>query len=398
MKTRLLHTPEGVRDIYGSEYEQKMAMKQTLHREFHLYGYEDIETPTFEYFDIFSNNIGTVPSAELYKFFDKEGNTLVLRPDFTPSVARCVAKYFMDETLPIRFCYLGNTFMNISDLQGKLKEVTQIGVEMINDDSVYADAEMIALMAHGMRSVSLTEFQITLGNVEFFKGLCEEFGIDNETEMDLREFISNKNYFGAEQILDSMQIDETVKSKLLKVTELFGAAETIRSARSIVTNARSIGALDRLEQIYEILGKQDLAQYLTFDLGMLSKYNYYTGVIFKAYTYGSGDAVMKGGRYDRLLSEFGKDAPAIGFVAMLEDLVFAVRRLGYGQRFAEPALLIVYERESYDAAAKTAEKLRAEDRKVILIRKEDDKTKEDYLTYAKARGYSLIEKYGWETK
>ena len=103
MNNRLLHTPEGVRDIYGKEYARKLAVEQKLQKAIHCFGYEDIQTPSIEFFDVFSKEIGTTPSKELYKFFDKEGNTLVLRPDFTPSIARCAAKYFMEEKVPLCF-------------------------------------------------------------------------------------------------------------------------------------------------------------------------------------------------------------------------------------------------------------------------------------------------------
>ena len=116
----LLHTPEGVRDLYGKELKEKKKLSESILKTIRLYGYESLATPAFEYFDVFSKDIGTIPSKDLYKFFDKEGNTLVLRPDFTPSVARCAAKYFSDESLPLRFCYEGNTFINTSELQGKL--------------------------------------------------------------------------------------------------------------------------------------------------------------------------------------------------------------------------------------------------------------------------------------
>ena len=116
MSRKLVHTPEGVRDIYGDEKAKKTVVEQLLHEKIKGYGYRDIQTPTFEFFDVFSKEVGTTPSKELYKFFDKEGNTLVLRPDFTPSIARCAAKYFMEENVPIRFCYQGNTFTNTSEL------------------------------------------------------------------------------------------------------------------------------------------------------------------------------------------------------------------------------------------------------------------------------------------
>ncbi|MCR5268330.1 MAG: ATP phosphoribosyltransferase regulatory subunit [Lachnospiraceae bacterium] len=391
MRERLLHTPEGVRDIYGAEYAGKIRLQEQLTEQFHLYGYEEIQTPTFEFFDIFSSNIGTIPSRELYKFFDKEGNTLVLRPDFTPSIARCVAKYYMDENMPIRFCYLGNTFANVSDLQGRLKESTQVGVELINDDSASADAEMIALMIKSLKRSGLKEFQITVGNVEFFKGLCEECGIDAETEMDVRDTISNKNYFGAEQILLNRSVSDEIRMKILRVTELFGSLETVLQARSFVKNKRSLDALLRLEQIHEILKTQDLDRYLTYDVGMLSKYHYYTGVIFKAYAYGCGDALMKGGRYDNLLSEFGKDASAIGFAIVVDDLYQTIRRVDKEEKTQTKAVLLLFDETSRKEAYREADNLREKKIKTIMMQRNAHRSKEEYQSYAIRYGYELRE-------
>ena len=128
-----LHTPEGVRDIYSNECRAKLAVQDKLHQVLHLYGYQDIQTPTFEYFDVFREEIGTTPANDLYKFFDKDGNTLVLRPDITPSIARASATLFKDENLPIRLCYTGNTFVNHSSYQGRLRETTQMGAEFVGE-------------------------------------------------------------------------------------------------------------------------------------------------------------------------------------------------------------------------------------------------------------------------
>ena len=109
---RIFHTPEGVRDIYSQECSRKQKLQEKLHRVFHQYGFEDIETPTFEYFEVFSKEVGTIPSRDLYKFFDRDGNTLVLRPDITPSIARVAATFLDSKGLPVRLCYNGNTFIN----------------------------------------------------------------------------------------------------------------------------------------------------------------------------------------------------------------------------------------------------------------------------------------------
>ena len=132
MENQLLHTPEGVRDIYNGECERKLEILARMNQEIRKYGYHPIQTPTFEFFDIFGKEVGTTPSRDLYKFFDREGNTLVLRPDMTPPVARAAAKYFTGEmAAPIRLCYEGNVFINNHSYQGRMKESTQLGCEYI---------------------------------------------------------------------------------------------------------------------------------------------------------------------------------------------------------------------------------------------------------------------------
>ena len=353
MSKRLLHTPEGVRDIYGKEYARKLYIENKLHEKIKSYGYEDIQTPTFEFFDVFSKEIGTTPSKELYKFFDKEGNTLVLRPDFTPSIARCAAKYFMEEQVPIRFSYNGNTFSNTSNLQGKLKEVTQMGAELINAPSVEADAELISLVIEALKNTGLTRFQVSIGEVDYFKGLCEEAGLDEDTELELRSCISGKNYFAAQELLAERKVQEPYHSILLKLADMFETKESLSEAKAMVKNERSLAAIARLEKLYEVLKLYGVEEYVSFDLGMLSNYNYYTGVIFKAYTYGVGDAVVKGGRYDNLLNKFGKEASAIGFVIVVDDIMEALSRQKVNLALADEKQTITYkDGDSKDFASK----------------------------------------------
>ena len=172
----LLHTPGGVRDIYGLECARKRTAERKVQEVMKSYGFRDIQTPTFEYFDIFSKERGTVQSKEMFKFFDRGNNTLVLRPDMTPSLARCVAKYYKEEEMPMRLCYTGQTFVNTDKYQGKLQEVTQVGAELYHDDTSDADAEMIAMMTTCLLACGLEEFQLEVGHANLFRGLIEEAG------------------------------------------------------------------------------------------------------------------------------------------------------------------------------------------------------------------------------
>jgi len=272
---------------------------------------------------------------------------LVLRPDFTPSIARCAAKYFLEEESSLRFCYSGNTFTNTSSLQGKLKEVTQMGAELINDGSVEADAEMLSLVIECLLNTGLKDFQLCIGHNDFFKGLCEEAKLEAETEELLRDLISGKNYFAAENLLKSEAIDSTYVSAILKAADMFGGIESLLEFRAAVHNKKSLNAIDRLIHIYEVLKLYGVESYVSFDLGMLSQYHYYTGIIFKAYTYGIGDAIVKGGRYDHLLKHFGKNAPAIGFVIVIDDMQEALKRQKADVLLPQAKHIITYNAENF---------------------------------------------------
>ncbi|MCR5509064.1 MAG: ATP phosphoribosyltransferase regulatory subunit [Lachnospiraceae bacterium] len=390
MYKKLIHTPEGVRDIYGIENRNKLAVEDSIMKLIRNYGYEDIQTPVFEFFDIFSGNIGTIPSKELYKFFDKEGNTLALRPDFTPSIARATAKYFADDNMPLRFCYIGNTFNNTMEYRGRLKETTEIGAELINDDSVDADVEVLMMVIEALLKCGIRDFQLSIGNVEFFKGLCAEYGINEEMELKLRETINDKSYFGTQDILDSLDLKDNVKEIFSRMPEMFGGLDTLKEAAGYVTNERSRGAIERLQNIYDILKHNGMDAYVTFDPGMLSKYNYYTGIIFRAYTYGSGDAVIKGGRYDNLLSEFGKSAPAVGFCIMVDQLLSVLSRQNISIKLPgyDKYLLSYNEKTRRDAYLK-AIKLREQGKCVVMVN-ERVYDRDSINTYADENGYKHI--------
>ena len=328
MRDRLLHTPEGVRDIYGKECRAKLFIESQLLEKMKLYGFENIETPTFEYFDIFSEERGSVSAKDMYKFFDREGNTLVLRPDITPSIARCIAKYYRDCTEPVRLSYHGNTFINSSEYQGKPKEVTQIGAELINDSSPEADAEMIALTVECLLAAGLTEFQVEIGEVGFFKAIVKEAGLDEDDIDEMRLLINDKNTFGLEDLLRRYEIDEKLSGIIVNLPTLFGPPEKLKDFKALTDNADAIASIERLEKIYDLLKLYGYERYISFDLGMLSKYMYYTGIIFNAYTYGTGDALISGGRYDNLVGQFSKPAPAIGMAVVVDRLMVALMRQG----------------------------------------------------------------------
>ena len=394
MIQKILHTPEGVRDIYNEECEKKLILESRLRQALNSYGYRDIETPTFEFFDVFGKEVGTIPSRELYKFFDREGNTLVLRPDFTPSIARAASKYFMDEEKPIRLCYMGNTFVNNSSYQGLLKENTQLGAELIGDATPEADAEIIAMVIETLQKAGLREFQISVGHVEFFECLAKEAGFDQQIREELKQLIKNKNTFGVEKLLSKENISAKLKELFVMLPTLFGGGEVLEKALAMTGGTEAAKAVFRLQEVLEILKVYELDRYVSFDLGMLSNYMYYTGIIFRGYTYGTGDAVVKGGRYDDLLKHFGKNAPSIGFVAVINQLMNALSRQRIDIQTEHGRYLILYRKQERKEAIETAMSYRCQGKCAELLQIADGETAKEDREYMASGNYISVIRMG----
>lgn len=384
MKQQLLHTPEGVRDIYNGECERKLVLQENLYNALKKYGYHSIETPTFEFFDIFGKEIGTIPSKELYKFFDREGNTLVLRPDITPSIARCAVKYFGDENMPIRLCYIGNTFINNNSYQGRLKENTQLGAELIGADSVDADAEIIAMAVDCLLTSGLKEFQLGIGHAGFLQGLMETAGLDEETEQELKDLISNKNFFGVEELISKISMEENLKELFSMLGTFYNSFEDLAKVKELAAPYDKIRiSVERLEQLDKVLKLYGIDKYVSYELSVISPYHYYTGIIFSGYTFGSGEPIVKGGRYDNLLTHFGKQSAAIGFAVVVDQLLAALSRQKLTVELKNDTMLFVYDENHKEQAIEMAMKERKAGNFVELLLHEEEKTKQDYEDYAK---------------
>lgn len=383
MTDQMLHTPDGVRDIYNGECKQKLLLQDRLHDVLKRYGYRDIQTPTFEFFNIFSKEVGTTPSRDLYKFFDKEGNTLVLRPDFTPSIARSAAKYYTEEDMPVKLSYMGNTFINSSSYQGRLKETTQCGAELIGDGSVAADAEILAMVVDCLTGSGLKEFQISVGHARFFQGIVEAAGLGEEQEDQLRSLLSNKNFLGVEEFAEQLDLSDELKELMLMLGSFETAAEELSDAEKLAAAyPRILSAIRELEELGSYLKLYGIEKYISFELGIISSYHYYTGIIFAGYTFGTGEPVVRGGRYDRLLTYFGKNAPSIGFAIVVDQLMAALSRQKIFLTVPEESILLIYRKEKIESAIRKAQKLRQQGKIVTLIPVLEGQQKEYYINYA----------------
>ncbi|MBP5564471.1 MAG: ATP phosphoribosyltransferase regulatory subunit [Lachnospiraceae bacterium] len=314
MNLSLLHTPDGVRDFYGSELDLKNFLMNRFENNIKLFGYDEIQTPTLEFFNVFVDDDVNYES-KTFRFIDRDGETLVLRPDYTPSVARCVAKYFSDESYPLRFFYKGNAFSNKGLYEGKAIEVTQMGIELLKDDTYLADAEVLMIVAKNLTSIGLEDFKICVYTKE--------------------------------------------------------------------------GNLDRLNKTLAILEKEGYKKYIDVDPDIDSNFKYYTGMIFKVYTYGVGESICKGGRYNSLLGKYGEEEPAVGCVFMIDNILQSLKKQRINVNIdKDTKTYIVYSDSKEAEAFEQAESLRKQGKITVVVNDKlfDDKLKDS----CKENGYEVI--------
>ena len=250
---------------------------------------------------------------------------------------------------------------------------------------------MIALTIASFLKAGLKEFQITIGHTGFFNALCEAAGLDDETESQIRDMICSKNYYAAEDILRGIDCPADVHALFADLSHLNGTSEMLGETRSRLKNIpQAKQAIERLMSLYDVLKIYGYERYVSFDLSFLSRYGYYTGIIFEGYTYGSGEAIAKGGRYDNLLENFGSQAPAVGFVLVVDTMMTAMRRQGIEIPIPEGSTAVIYRSRNTREAIETAQKCRSQGRPAALIRIGDDETTADYTDEIKRFHYTEL--------
>ncbi|MGE5329165.1 MAG: ATP phosphoribosyltransferase regulatory subunit [Deltaproteobacteria bacterium] len=384
------YTPEGVQDILFEECAKKREIEKAARQLFNKCGYKEVEPPSIEFYDVFSEKLGSIDQEAMFKFFDKQGRILVLRPDITGSIARIASTKLDEGTYPVRLSYIGNVYRFEEQVSAKIKqrEFTQAGVEILGADGPEADAEVIATIIEAIRQTGLENFQIEIGQVEFFKGLMEQADFNEEDSEKIRALIETKNYFGIEIALKGKEISNDLKETIMKLPQMFGTVSLIDEIYIQIKNERSKKALNNLREICEILKDYGCEKYISIDLAMVQSIDYYSGMIFKGLTHGIGFSLCSGGRYDNLTSDFGKKIPATGGAVGINRLLLALDRQNISIKTYGVETLITYLPGGRKQALKIAKELRRQgiSVEVFMGAVELENSKE----YAKAHGIEGI--------
>lgn len=312
--------PLGMRDILPESLAKQRHLEGALRECIAHWGYEEISTPSLEYYDTVGTASATL-TDRMFRLLDKQGHTVVLRPDMTTPIARVVSSLYKDVALPIRLFYQANVFRAQEKEAGRNAEFFQTGIELIGDASDDADAEAIALAVFCLRAAGVEKFRIAIGHVDFVDGLLEEAVEDEAVRSQFRQFLYERDFVGFRQLLTDTEISSEARRRLESLLRLRGGKAKIAEARELTINGKARRAVDTIASLWEALEAYEVTDDLLLDFNLISNLNYYTGVVFEGYAADLGSPLLGGGRYDNLLEQFGRPAPATGFAIKMDRLL-----------------------------------------------------------------------------
>ena len=306
-------------------------------------GDAEIATPTVEYYETFNHKTQSLKEEEMYKFFDNNGRILVLRPDMTVPVARMINTKLKDMNLPLKLFYTANVFRVHESLEGKRNEYLDCGIELIGGDGEVIDLEILVTALEVLKSLNTKEnFKLEIGDVNILRSAIDEMNLMEEDKENIIDLINKKSLINLNDYLESLKIKDEYKEFLTTLPWLFGGYDMIEKAKRLAFNNRVKENILYLEKIFLNLRELGYEKYISVDMSMVPRVNYYSGVIFKGYVTGIGSTVLKGGRYNNLLENFGRKISAIGFSV---DVNLLINSCDYDEKIDRKPILV--EKDNY---------------------------------------------------
>ncbi len=333
--------PEGVRDLLFADAAAVRGMAAALRALWSGWSYRELILPTFEYAATLATDVGAQIDAELYRFFDRQGRTLALRPDMTLPTARVVGTRLYDQPMPLRLCYVGSVFRHERPRAGRQHEFIQAGIELIGASGRPADAEAIALAVASLRALGLPEFRVTIGHVGFFRGLSAALALPDGLAGRLRLAVDRRSEAELADLLGQAgTVAATARRALLQLPRLTGSGEVLRQAEELCLNGAMAGAVADLQALCDLLEAHGVADAVNYDLAEVRDLDYYTGITFEGFAPGLGVSLISGGRYDNLIGHFGPAQPAVGWALTLDQVLVARELQGVGLPEPVPDVLL----------------------------------------------------------
>lgn len=352
-----LQPVRGTRDLIGDQALRFEIIRNVGFGIAKLYGFEYIDTPIFEYTNVFKRAVGEttdIVGKEMYTFNDKGGEEITLRPEGTAPVVRAVLSNSLTQKLPLKFSYCGPMFRYERPQKGRYRQLHQFGVELFGIDNPYADVEVIAIGIQILKELNISSalHLNTLGDNEsrtLYKSALIEYFSRYESELsdDSKQRLRNNPL----RILDSKDVNDQ------KI-----AADAPKGERFLTTSAATFFA--KVCEGLNLLGIE-----YTKDDKLVRGLDYYTHTAFefKTNALGSQDALGGGGRYDGLVEHMGGPAiPGVGFAMGVDRLALLMEN----QALVKPSpIAIICVGDYWSDALKIAQQLRSNYQSVEIIYK-----------------------------
>ncbi len=320
--------PFGVADYFWDEARDRQRLLNQLMETFRVWGYGDVIPPMFEFDSTLSAQYDDRLRRGMYRFLDRDGSTLSLRPEFTTPVARLVGARLHDWPMPQRFCYGGSVFRYVEPQAGRQREFWQVGGELIGTPTPAADAEVLALTATALNVAGLHEYRLILGHIRYYRCLLEALALTPPQSQQLQWALERKSEPLLADFLRDIPLRTGQRQAVESLPHLVGGdvGGVLSQAERHIQNRGMHEALRTLRQIVDALSGYNILDHLVIDLTEIRNLGYYTGISFEALTPGLGTAVGSGGRYDDLVGRFGPSQPAVGVALGVDRLLVARRR------------------------------------------------------------------------
>jgi ATP phosphoribosyltransferase regulatory subunit len=379
-------TPEGTNDLLFEECVARRYVEKTLSQVFSSRGFNEVVTPGFEFYDVFTSSLSAIPQEVMYKMTDKQGRLIVMRPDSTMPIARLTATRLQNLPKPIRLFYTQPIYRNNPGLTGRRDETVQTGIELLGASGIRADLEVIVTAIEAL-SKCVPNFRLEIGHAGFFRALAEQLPITDDLREDIRKTIESKDYAALNSILDGLEDSKQVQA-IRRLPRLFGGEEVFSEAAPLCSDEKSRQTIEYLHELYSALTQNGLGNRIIVDLGLVQRNDYYSNIVFSAYVEECGDAVLLGGRYDQLLGCFDLPMPAIGFainVDAISKIVLEGKKIGK----IAPVDVLVHGESGYELKAlQYATNLVGQG---LKCESSVFETHDEVMEYAKARGMKRID-------
>ena len=281
--------------------KRKQALLETYSTLAAQEGYVLFEPEDFQSYDRFKRINARIAPQDMVKVTDTGGEVLILRPDVTSQVIdRLIPKWDGKNALKL---YYDTTIF--THRENGIESKRQFGVENISNDYAEADKATLSL-ATRLLNESATDYMLELGNQRFLNALFDALDVSGEALDNLKNIITYKNAYEMKRFIERESLSPSQRTILTSLFELEGKLETIeKRLEQLPLDEAMTTAIDELRVLKTFLNGANVA----YDLSMLSQFDYYEGIVFKAYIKDAPTAVLKGGRY----APGGTQASAIGF-------------------------------------------------------------------------------------